>query len=125
MLRRFLDDRGLTALELAYNPAQLLMFERNDKLFSPAMQRIGGIQAKATGAKSGDRVDVLYRIFGEIKERARAETDADKYSALLKSKGLNALIESADEWEPEENREYVIRGALAACINVRADWDGN
>ena len=36
LLRKFLDDQGLTALELAYNAGQLMMFERNDRLFAPA-----------------------------------------------------------------------------------------
>ena len=124
LLRRLLDDQGLTALELAYHPGQLMMFERNDRLFGPALQRIGGIQAKATGAKPMDRTEVLHKVFGEIKERAKAAVDADKYSALLKLKGLNALIEGGTDWEPEENRDYVIRGALATHITGRADWDG-
>ncbi len=124
LLRRLLDDQGMTALELAYNPGQLMMFERNDRLFGPALQQIGAIQAKATGMKPMDRTEVLHKVFGEIKERAKAAVDADKYSALLKLKGLNALVEGGTDWEPEENRDYVIRGALATHITGRADWDG-
>ncbi len=124
LLRRLLDDQGLTALELAYNPGQLMMLERNDRLFGPALQRIGAIQAKAAGTKPMDRTEALHKVFAEIKERAKAAVDADKYSALLKLKGLNSLVEGATDWEPGENRDYVIRGALATHITGRADWDG-
>ena len=43
LLRNLLDDQGMTSLELAFDPGQLMMFERNDKMYGPAMQRVGGI----------------------------------------------------------------------------------
>ncbi|MCH7551642.1 MAG: hypothetical protein IIA35_08110, partial [Proteobacteria bacterium] len=51
LLRPYLDDQGVSALELAFSPGRLMMFERNDKLFAPAIQRVGGIQAKIAGDK--------------------------------------------------------------------------
>ena len=125
LLRNLLDDQCMTSMELAFDPGQLMMFERNDKLFGPAMQRIGGIQAKADGGKPMDRVDALYRAFAEIKERAKAAPDADKYAALLRSKGLNALIEGARQWEKSKlDQECAILGALAGWIAGRGSWDG-
>ncbi|MCH8882922.1 MAG: hypothetical protein IIA41_05410 [SAR324 cluster bacterium] len=124
LLRNYLDDRGVTALEMIYNPAQLLMFERNDKLFAPAMQRIGAIQAKATGEQPAKRTEALFKTFDIIKERAKTFADLEKYSALLKAKGLDSLIEGAGQREKEENREYVIRGALASHIMSRGGGDG-
>lgn len=125
LLRNLLNDQGISALELAFNPGQLMMYERNDRLFLPAMHRIAAIQARLTGAKHEDRLDFMYRSFENIKERAKAAgDDADKYTALLKTKGLNSLIEAAGEWEEEYNRDYSILGALAAQISGRADWDG-
>ena len=124
LLRNYLDDQGMTALEMIYNPAQLLMFERNDRLFAPAMQRIGAIQAKATGEQPAKRTDALFKTFDIIKERAKTSADAEKYSALLKAKGLDSLIDGAGQWEKEENREFVIRGAMASHITSRRDGDG-
>jgi len=126
LLRNLLNDQGISALEFGFNPGQLMMFERNDKIFPPAMHRIAAIQAREAGAKHEDRLEFLYRIFENIKERAKAggEGDAEKYAALLKSKGLNSLVEAAGEWEKEHNRDYSILGALAAHITGRADWDG-
>ncbi|NQU60027.1 MAG: cyclic nucleotide-binding domain-containing protein [Rhodospirillales bacterium] len=124
LLRNLLDDQGLTALELAFNPGQLMMFERNDRLFGPGLQRIAGIQAKATGTEQSDRADFLFRAFDEIKERAKSGIDIEKYSALLKAKGLNALIEGANQWEKGDNQEMAVLAALAAHITGRADWDG-
>ncbi len=124
LLRDYLDDQGVTALEMIYNPAQLLMFERNDKLFAPAIQRIGAIQAKATGEQPAKRTEALFKTFDIIKERAKTAADAEKYSALLKAKGLDSLIEGAGQWEKEENREFVIRGALASHLMSHGDGDG-
>ena len=124
LLRNYLDDQGMTALEMVYNPAQLLMFERNDRLFAPAMQRIGAIQAKATGEQPAKRTDALFKTFDIIKERAKTFADAEKYSALLKAKGLDSLIDGAGQWEREENREFVIRGAMASHITSRRDGAG-
>jgi len=125
LLRRLLDDQCLTALELAFDPGQLMMFERNDRMFGPAMQRIGGLQAKAAGGKAAERVDFLHRAFAEIKARAKAAPDADKYAALLRSKGLNALIEGARQWEKAAlDQECAILGALAGRIADRGSWDG-
>lgn len=125
LLRDYLDDQGLTALEMIYNPAQLLMFERNDKLFPPAIQRIGVFQAKQTGEEAAARTEALFKTFDIIKERAKKSGDAEKYSALLKAKGLNSLIEGAEQWEKKpDDREFVIRGAIASHITSRGGGDG-
>ena len=123
LLRKFLDDQGLTALELAYNAGQLMMFERNDRLFAPAMSRVGGIQAKAMDVKAIDRTESLYKAFAQIKERARGLTDDDTYPALLKAKGINDLVDVVTQREPEANREFQIRGAFARLLREHGDWD--
>ncbi|MBT3305881.1 MAG: cyclic nucleotide-binding domain-containing protein [Alphaproteobacteria bacterium] len=125
LLRNLLDDQGLTALELAFDPGQLMMFERNDKLFPPAMQRIGGIQAKAAGSKPMERIDALYAAFAQIKERAKNPPNAEKYAALLATKGLNALIDGATQWEKSElERRCAILGALAGGLASGGSWNG-
>ena len=124
LLRRFLDDQGMTALELAFNPGQLMMFERNDRLFAPAIQRIGSIQARVTGTKPVDRAEELYKVFEQIKERARDNADNEQYPALLKAKGINALIQVVNQREPEDRREFAIRGAIAGYLKEGGDWNG-
>ena len=125
LLRRLLDDQGMTALELAFDPGQLMMLERNDRLYGPAMQRIGGIQAKADGGKPMDRVDTLHRAFADIKKRAKAAPEADKYAALLRSKGLNDLVDGARQWEKSEaDMRLAVLGALAGRISGSGGWDG-
>jgi CRP-like cAMP-binding protein len=124
LLRRFLDDQAMTALELAFNPGQLMMFERNERLFAPAIQRIGTIQAKATGIKPADRAEELYKAFETIKERAREAADNEQYPALLKAKGINALIQVVNQREPEARREFAIRSAIAGYLKEGGDWNG-
>jgi len=67
---------------------------------------------------------VSRKTFDIIKERAKTFADAEKYSALLKAKGLDSLIDGAGQWEKEENREFVIRGAMASHITSCRDGDG-
>lgn len=125
LLRQLLDDQGMTALELAFDPGQLMMFERNDKLYGPALQRIGGIQAKADGGKPMERVEAISRAFEEIKKRAKDDPNGEKYSALLRSKGLNALVEAAGQWEKSTvKRRLAILGTLAKRISGSGGWDG-
>ena len=125
LLRNLLDDQGMTALELAFDAGQMMMFERNDKLFAPAVQRIGTIQAKAAGTKPMERNDVIFSAFANIKERAKKAPNGEKYAALLKAKGLNALIDGATQWEKsEEKRLTAILGALAGRLSGRGGWDG-
>jgi len=123
VLRKFLDDQGITALELAYDAGPLMMFERNDRLYVPAISRVGGIQAKALGVKAVDRTEELYKAFAQIKARARGATDDETYPALLKAKGVNALIEVVTQREKDANREFLIRGAFARLLREHGDWD--
>ena len=55
LLRHYLDEHSLTALELLYSIGHLRMLERSDVLFVAAMHRVAGIQAKVTGQRPSDR----------------------------------------------------------------------
>ena len=48
LMRQYLDEYGLSALELAFDASHLKLLENNEKLFPRAVQRVAGLQAKET-----------------------------------------------------------------------------
>jgi hypothetical protein len=70
LLRQYLDDQFITALELLFDVGRMNILERNDTLFSQAVQRVGSLQAKAQDVKPLDRINALYRDLNQIKDFA-------------------------------------------------------
>ena len=120
LLRELLEQRGQTALELAFDYGALRMLERNDKLFPAAISRIGTIQAKKTGVKPADRNDILYAAFAEIKENARVCGEDTARLGFVENLGLQGLADKAPG-DPAGRRIYVL-GGLALALSKRADW---
>ncbi|WNK01496.1 cyclic nucleotide-binding domain-containing protein [Thalassospiraceae bacterium LMO-JJ14] len=120
LLRELLEQRGQTALELAFDYGALRMLERNDKLFPAAISRIGTIQAKKTGAKPADRNDVLYAAFAEIRENARVCGEDTTRPGFVDSLGLQGLADKAPG-DAGGRRIYVL-GGLALALSKQGDW---
>lgn len=123
LLRHYLDEHGMTALELAFSPGHLNMLERNDTLFPKAMQRVAGLQARDAGMKPAERSDALYRAFGQIKDRSRTAMESREYYDALRERGLQALIAEVKETVAPEMRAFFNRGAVAAALGDRGDWN--
>lgn len=118
LLRNYLADQGITALELAFDHGRLRLMERMEKLFAPAMQRIGTIQARTTDAKPHERVDVLYRLFAELKDVAQAAAGAAAEDAkVLADQGPDALAAALDgRGIAGAERERRLLAAFAAAM---------
>ena len=118
LLRRYLDEMGITALELVHSKFYLKVLTRHDTLFSQAVSRVGSLQAKETGAKPQDRITELYALVEQI--QAHAETIENDHAAyeMLKSQGLAAVMSAA---EPHK-RDSVARQALAELLGSKRDW---
>lgn len=121
LLCEYLDQKGQTALELAFDYGALRMLERNDVLFPSAMRRVGVIHAKKSGRKSNECNDDLYRFFKQIKDNARAAGDDEDRQNQIKKDGLAGLISHAPSVNgPQQNT--VVLGALAVGLQKRGDW---
>lgn len=121
LLREYLDDKGQTALELAFDYGALRMLERNDTLYPSAMQRAGTIHARKTGRKPNECNDDLYRFFEQIKDNARTAGDDEANQNLIKEAGLAGLIagmSGADDGQ----RQIAVLGVLAIALQKRRDW---
>jgi len=121
LLRELLDQRNLTALELAFDYGMLRMLERNDALFGAAMRQVGAIQARKTGATPAERTDTVYAAFNEIKETARTTGEDTTRLGILDRLGLVGLVDAAPIDDPTHRRIFVL-GGLALALMKRADW---
>lgn len=127
LLRHYLDEHGLTALELAYHSARLRMLERDDVLFAQALQRVAGIQARTLGIKPAARADLLYRLFGQLKdaaaEAAGKAAGVGRLHAMLKERGLRELAEHIERSVEENHRGRTLGAVLARHLGEAADWN--
>ena len=121
LLRELLDQKGMMALELAFDYGALRMLERNDSFFPQAMSRVGMLQASKTGDKPATRTDILYAAFAEIKEHARVAGTDERRLAFLDKMDLAALVASAPTGDAGQRRIHVM-GGLALALQRRADW---
>lgn len=121
LLRQYLDRKGITGLELAFDYGLLRMLEREEKFFPVAISRIGQIQAKKAGTKPAERNDKLYTFFEQIKENARTTADDPSRLNILENGGLTALIGNAPLPDDGPKRIFVM-GALALALQKRGDW---
>ncbi len=121
LLRELLDQRGQTALEFGFDCGALRMFERNDKIFPAAMQRVGGIHARKTGDKASDCTDRLYAAFAQIKDVAQATGEDRQRLAFLERLDLAGLVASGPTHNDGARRQYVL-GGLALALGQRGDW---
>ena len=121
ILRELLDQKGQTALELAFDYGALKMLERNDNLFPPTMQRIGTIQAKKSGDKPSTHTDTLYAAFEQIKENARTLGEDPARLAYIEQRNLTGLAAAAAKGDPYQARVFVLAG-LTQGLRQCGDW---
>ncbi len=119
LMRELLEQKGCTALELAFDYGMLRLLERDDKFFPAAMSRIGTIQAKKTGQKPAERNDQLYAAFEQIKENARVTGEDTTRQGFLQNLELTGLVQKAPNGD---GREAYVLGALAMGLQKRGDW---
>lgn len=121
LLREYLEQKGQTALELAFDYGALRMLERNDVLFPAGMRRLGAIHVKKSGRKINECTDDLYQFFEQIKDNARMAGDDENSQNLIKQDGLTGLIANASQGDIAQ-RLIVVLGALAVALQKRRDW---
>ena len=123
LLRKYLDEHGLLAIELMHDYGHMRSLLHHDEMLTKAVHNIASVQAKASGGKQHEMVDRLYTVVEEIAERARDKGDEDKYTALLKEKGLEQLIKGITREAGDADALFMIRSALAKYLGNAADWE--
>ena len=123
LLRKYLDEHGLLAIELMHDYGHMRSLLHHDEMLTKAVHNIASVQAKASGGKQHELVDRLYTVVEEIAERARDKGDEDKYTALLKEKGLEQLIKGITREAGDADALFMIRSVLAKYLGNAADWE--
>ncbi|MBT3360290.1 MAG: hypothetical protein HN403_11760 [Rhodospirillales bacterium] len=92
LLRLYLDEKGITALELLHNFGHIRQLARMETFYNQALHRVASIQARALGVDAANRNDILYKLAGKVENRARKADDPAPYMTLLNDKGLSAVL---------------------------------
>ncbi len=71
LFRKYLDEAGLTPLELLYNYNELRRLGDKDNLLASAMDRVAGLQVRDTDMDSRARRDALYKLHDQVAADAR------------------------------------------------------
>lgn len=124
LLREYLDEYVMSALELAFDAGQLMTLERDDRLFPMAVQRVAGLHAKASGKKPAQHADRIYAAFDDIKMHARDTEEADELAALIAESGLDAALAQINTSMPKSRRPRAARFAMARYLRRGGDWNG-
>jgi hypothetical protein len=125
LLRQYLDDVGMTALELAFDFGRLKMLERDDKLYIGALSRLAALQIdKEAGEKPAERQDKLERLFRDLMANAQNMMKREDLGETLGAGGLQALIDKVNAEAGTEERHPLILAGLAAHLGEQGDWSG-
>ena len=125
LLRQYLDDIGMTAMELAFDFGRLKMLERDDKLYIGALSRLASLQIdKEAGEKPADRQGALERLYNQLMARAQKMMSREDLSEAINTGGLQALIDKVNAESPTDERHALILAGMAAHMGEQGDWSG-
>jgi len=121
VMRTYLDEHGMTALELMFNVGHLRMLDRMDKFFPSALQHIAQLQAKVSGQTKTEHMDKLGAVFEKVLKRARRSgDDYEQFAANLSKYGPDRAIAKVRAANPR-NTDIAVYAVLAAHIEG-ATW---
>lgn len=125
VMRKYLDKIGLTALEVLHDPNCMADLARQEAFVNQAIHRVAGIQARMAGEDDpGPRIDELWRVFNQVRDRARETAKPDAGLEALKNQGLNGLMAYVADQEPGEEASLHAGAVLAAHLRTSGDWLG-
>lgn len=122
LLRQYLDEFGVTALELMHDYGQIKALARMDNIYNQAIHRVSSIQARALGEKSTERNDRIYALIEKATGRLKDGADIKSYKATLKKEGLTAALDIVAEKETEKSTAFTTGLLLASLLGGAKDW---
>jgi len=121
LLRKYLDDKGLTSIELFTGLWTLKELQRNETLYNQALQRISTIQGRIEGEDASVRYDFLVKMAGLLVAQAQKAGDTSEYQKILKKSGASALLKELDK-KPAAFKDFLFWSVTASLLNTKADW---
>ncbi len=123
LMREYLDEHGLTALELAFDATHLMLLERDDRFFPMAVQRVAGLQAKDLGIKPAERSDWIYDAVSQAKDYAKETGEAEALAEIISAKGFAAALTQVNTSLPAMQRTKALQFGLALYLKSGGDWN--
>jgi len=122
LLRQYLDEWGITALELLHDHGNIRQLMRTETLYDHALHRIASIQARALNEDPKNRNDTLYGLASQVADRAREARDTSRYVSVIKDKGLTAALAAIDKAIAPNERLFFTGAVLAGYLGQERDW---
>lgn len=122
LLRTFLEERQITALELLFDYTELSILERHDNLLNQAVNRIANLQAKDAERKPFEIIDVLYDAFEEIKLRSKITEVNGGSLSMLKERKTQALIDFSTNKPQDMEPDFCVLSTFALLLSEAGDF---
>jgi hypothetical protein len=123
VLRKYLDEHGLTALEVLHSYWHFQDLRRAGNLFDQAIHRVASIQARKRGLDASERIDRLYRLATLLGDQTRDAGKTATYVSQLENQGLSVALKSIDEAFFEDARPFFTNVVLAEFLSKERDWN--
>lgn len=123
VLRKYLDEYNLTALEVLFDRDHYRELRRTEKLYDQAIHKVGSVQARAEGEPVQPRIDLLYRLATELFDETRELREIDRFLAIVNGDGLSPALRVIGSSRAAEAQPFVICAVLAAYLGQARDWE--
>ena len=122
LLRPFLDDERVTALELLHDYTRLRRLMRDDRLYPLALNHVASLQARLADRPAAERRAEIDRAVQQIIERARAAHAYAGLSRALAEGGLPAACTALPAGATPEQARLHLFAAIARYLRDHGDW---
>lgn len=113
VLRSWLDNVGVTALELLHHPDHLTRLENTGSMLQSAVQRSAMAQSKAAGTNLHERQKVLFRLVDELLAKLR-RLWRDEDRPRLEDDNIAGLIAAVAD---QEDGTFLFNTAIADWLS--------
>jgi hypothetical protein len=122
LLRPFLDDERVTALELLHDYTRLRRLMRDDRLYPLALNHVASLQARMADRPAAERRAEIDGAVQQIIERARGGHAYAGLSRALAEGGLPAASTALPAGATPEQARLHLAAAVARHLRDHADW---
>jgi hypothetical protein len=122
LLRRFLDDERLTALELMHDYGHLRRLMRDDRLYAQAINHVAVLQARQAEMPTAERRAELERAIQAVVERSRKSFQYDALAQTLAEHGAAAAWAALPAERTEEQKRALMGAVVARHLRGCGDW---
>jgi len=122
LLRGFLDDERITALELMHDYTRLRRLMRDERLYPKALSHVATLQAKAEGTTPQHRMDQIDKAVERIVQRAKTTHEYGELGEIIEQYGVDAAYASLPGEYGPRRKCVEVAGAVARHLRPHREW---